>query len=288
MLVVEIQFLLLVLVAALGASAGSFLGSLNYRLPKKYIRKWHEEEDLGELGVEIAEDPEVVNSPRSLCVHCKKKLEWWELIPIFSFILLRGRCSECKGKISPQYFVMEGLMLLLTVFFYLKFGLNAEFIILVILSAIFLLAAGIDLQTFILPDFLTIPVIVSGLLVTLLQFTLGIKLNPPFATSVQDSVLGLILIPTFLILFTWLFKVVTKKEGFGFGDIKLLAGVGVWFGLFGVFATLLLSCFLGIAGQILVSLLTKRKIFGVHYPFGPYIVAGLFVYLFVFDFLASG
>ncbi|MCS6961898.1 MAG: prepilin peptidase [Deltaproteobacteria bacterium] len=272
----------IILVAIFGLVVGSYLGSLSYRIPRKHIKKWYEEENLEELNVSLEEDPEVVNSPRSKCPNCKKTLNWWELIPVFSYVLLRGRCSGCRQEISPSYVIIELTTALTAVLTYVLFGISVEAVLLFVLLSVLLLASSIDFKCYILPDFLTLPVAATGVVYCVLLYLNTVLLKPPFSNHALDSFSGGIIIPVFLIVFSWIFEKIRQKEGFGFGDIKLLSGIGFWFGLNGACASIVIGSILALINAVIMKFAKNKPVFGVYYPFGPFLYVGLLIWVFHF------
>lgn len=269
----------IVFVLFLSLAVGSFLGAQSYRIPRRFITTWREEEGLDELGVDIAPDDEVVRSNRSRCPNCKHELRWTELIPIVSYVIQRGKCRHCKHAISPRYIIIEFLSLLNGISSYAIFGLSVEGLIMFTIFSTLILASSIDIECFILPDFLTLPLAFTGLTYGILLTFTSVSLKDPFATAGFDSFVGGLILPGALVIFSWIFEKVRGKEGFGFGDIKLLVGIGFWFGSMGFLSSLFLGSVLALIFAFLKWLFQNSKIFGVYHPFGPFLVAGLFLFV---------
>ncbi|MCS6893650.1 MAG: prepilin peptidase [Deltaproteobacteria bacterium] len=267
------------IVGILGSIIGSFLGALSYRIPRRFIKKWFEDEELADLGVTLEEDPEIVNSKRSRCPNCKKVLSWWELIPIISWLLLRGKCKSCNERISFRYPLIEFLTVFSAVLTYYLLGLSFEGLVLFIILCVLILASSVDIECFILPDFLTVPLIVAGLIYCFVLLTTDYFAQKPFSQEVLDSVFGGLVLPGVLTIFSWIFSKIKGKEGFGFGDIKLLSGLGFLLGFNANFFVLMVASVLAILNAVINKILGKGEIFGQYYPFGPFLVAGVFIYL---------
>jgi leader peptidase (prepilin peptidase)/N-methyltransferase len=248
---------------------GSFLNVVIHRLPKMMEADWHMQ--CAELRGEIMPESPRFNLwlPRSACPQCGHQITALENIPLLSWLWLRGRCSACGTPISARYPLVELLTALLSAAAAWKWGVSAQ-----TLGALFLIwaliaLAFIDLDTTLLPDSLTLPLLWLGLL-----FNLG----GHFA-SLPDAVIGAMVGYGVLWSVYWLFKLVTGKEGMGFGDFKLLAAIGAWLGWQLLPVTLLLSSVVGAAIGIVMIVLVKHDR-RVPIPFGPYLAGGGLVALF--------
>lgn len=264
--------------AVIALVVGSFLGAQSYRIPRRYIERWKEEEGLDELGVDITPDDELVQSKRSKCPACKKDLTWVELIPLFSFLIQGGKCRHCKARISWRYILVEMASLINGLSSYLLFGFSVEALMFFAIFSVLILASSIDIECFILPDFLTLPVAGSGVVYSIILTFTSFRLSAPFASSGIDSLLGGFLMPLFLVMFSWVFEKIRGKEGFGFGDVKLLVGIGFWFGSMGFVAALFLGSVLALFFALLKWMFKRSAVFGVYHPFGPFLVAGLYIF----------
>lgn len=269
----ELPILWLAVALILGLLVGSFLNVVIHRLPIMLEQGWRR--DCQEL-LEIATDPNpaVYNliTPRSACPHCHSPIKAWQNIPVISWLWLRGRCRQCQQKISVQYPLIELASGLLTLFAAWYFGVCATAIAAWIFGWMLLAAAVIDLKTSLLPDNLTLPLMWLGILLALTGFGTTVTL--------ENAVLGAI--AGYLVLWSiyWLFKLITGREGMGYGDFKLLAALGAWLGWQQLPIILLLSAGVGAVvgiGMILFLEHDKR----VPIPFGPYLAsAGLLSYYF--------
>lgn len=260
----------------LGLMVGSFLNVVIYRLPKMMEREWHNN-CLELQGKEISEQKKfTLASPRSACPKCNHQITALENIPIISYLLLGGKCKGCKTKISIRYPLVEALTgALLGVVTY-KFGYTHTTLFAWVFSLALITLTFIDFDTQLLPDDITLPLLWLGLLFNLNNGFIDLK------SAVIGAVAG------YLILWSvyWLFKIVTKKEGMGYGDFKLLAAIGAWFGWQLIPAVILLSSVLGtVIGIALI--LFRGKSGGTAIPFGPFLALGGIAALFFGQQLAS-
>lgn len=257
------------LVFLLGLAVGSFLNVLIHRLPRMLEADWRAQ--CAELKGEAPEATPLYNLlvPRSACPSCGHQITALENIPLLSWLWLRGRCSACGVHISARYPLVELLaaMLSAAVAWQLGFGLAAVGAILFIWALIAL--TFIDLDTTLLPDDITLPLLWGGLLFNLFG---------TFA-SLQSAVIGAMAGYLSLWSIYWLFKLVTGKEGMGYGDFKLLAAIGAWLGWELLPVTILLSSVVGAAvgfGMVVFIKHDRR----IPIPFGPYLAGGGVVALF--------
>jgi leader peptidase (prepilin peptidase)/N-methyltransferase len=258
-------------VAGLGLLIGSFLNVVILRLPRRMEWQWKTD------AREILEQPEIYDPPPpgiviepSHCPHCKHKLSWFENIPVFSWLVLRGRCRHCHAPISPQYPLVELITCLLAVAAVARFGFGWQGFGAAVLSCFLVALAGIDLRTRLLPDSLTLPLMWLGLIGSI------DNLYMPTKPALLGAMVG------YLSLWSvwWLFKQLTGKEGMGHGDFKLLAALGAWVGLKGILPIILLSSLVGaVIGSIWLA--AKGRDRATPIPFGPYLaIAGWLVFFF--------
>jgi leader peptidase (prepilin peptidase)/N-methyltransferase len=252
---------------AFGLLVGSFLNVVILRLPLRL--QWAWERDSRELlgmadsATEALPPPGIVVE-RSHCPKCGHVLAAWENIPLVSYVALRGRCRKCRAAISIQYPMVElltGVAFALVVW---RFGLTPQGLAALLFSGVLIAAAGIDWRTTLLPDDLTLPLLWIGL---------GLSLVPVFAAP-SDAIVGAIVGYGSLWSVYWAFKLLTGKEGMGYGDFKLLAAIGAWCGVGAILPVLLMS---SVVGAILGSLaiLIQGRDRATPIPFGPYLaVAG--------------
>ena len=248
---------------------GSFLNVVIYRLPKMMEREWRRQcAELRGEPVEV-ESPFNIVIPRSACPHCGHKITALENIPVVSYVFLGGRCSQCHTSISTRYPVVEVLTAFISGFIAWHFGYGfAAFAALVFVWAMMALAF-IDMDTQLLPNDITLPLLWGGLL---------INLGDGF-TDIRSAVLGAV--AGYLALWSvyWCFKLITGREGMGYGDFKLLAVIGAWLGWQMLPLVILFSSLVGAMAGIGLIVIAKH---GRHVPipFGPYLVGGAFVALF--------
>jgi len=251
--------------AVLGLLVGSFLNVVILRLPARLAAQWRREAQE-ELALEAAEEalpPGIVREP-SHCPHCKHPLAIGDNIPLFAWLLLRGRCRYCRTPISIQYPLVELLSGVLSALVVWKFGPSWVALAGLVFTWMLIALAGIDFRTQLLPDQLTFPLLWLGLLLSLLpMFVLP-------ASAILGAAIG------YLSLWSvyWLFKLLTGKEGMGYGDFKLLAALGAWMGPGALLPVILLSSLVGaLLGGALILLRKHGR--EVPMPFGPFIaVAG--------------
>lgn len=252
--------------AVLGLLIGSFLNVVIYRLPKMLERQWAAE--CAEMAGKPPETAAPFNLmvPRSRCPHCGHMIRWYENVPVISYLLLRGRCSACKAPISVRYPLVEITTSGLFFFSVWQWGATATGAIWCAFAATLLALALIDWDTTLLPDDLTLPLLWLGLVASALQWTpVGLH------TSLWGAVAG------YLSLWSvyWLFKLVTGKEGMGYGDFKLFAALGAWFGWQALIPMILLASIIGAIVGIAMKFSTGLRE-GGYVPFGPFLAgAGL-------------
>lgn len=254
---------LVLLAGVLGLLVGSFLNVVGHRLPIMMERHWASE--CAELNkAEAQRDNQVYNltTPRSACPACGHKITALENIPILSYLFLRGKCRGCGVKISPQYPVVEAISGLLSVFIAWHFGYGWQTLTALFFTWALIALTIIDLKKQLLPDSITLPLLWAGLI---------INLGHVF-TDIESSVLGAV----FGYLSLWsiyhLFRLLTGKEGMGYGDFKLLAALGAWLGWQALPIIIILSSLVGAVVGI-TMILFKRQQRGQPIPFGPFLAA---------------
>ena len=240
----------LLLVGILGSLWGSFANVCIYRLPLKGG----------------------VVKGRSFCPKCKKKILWYENIPILSYFILGGKCSKCKKKISTQYLIVEAISIISFLIIYYLFGISLTTILLIILFLSFLIIFFIDLKHYIIPDVLTFPMMALGFFKSF-----DPNLSPIFPNYI-NSLLGGIIGYGIIWLLIIFYKKIRNKEGMGLGDAKLLAVIGFWFGWISIPFVIFLSSVIPLI-IVIPDLLKKSKKLTSEIPFGPYIITGTFIYL---------
>ena len=240
----------LIFVIILGALWGSFANVCIIRMPQG-------------KGVVVG---------RSFCVKCNKKIQWFDNIPIISYLLLKFKCRNCKTKISFQYFLVETISLINFLVLYLIFGLSLTTLFLIILSVVFLIIFFIDLKHYIIPNSLTYSMMILGFIKS---FVPNLEpIFPNFLNSLIGGLLGYGIIWS-IIYFYRQFK---KKEGMGLGDAKLFAVIGFWFGWISIPFVIFLSSIIALL-SVLPDLLRSSKKLSSQIPFGPFIILGTIFYL---------
>ncbi|MDM7481121.1 MAG: A24 family peptidase [Halomonas sp.] len=252
--------LLLAISLVLGLCLGSFLNVVITRLPVMLMRQWR-----NEALIALGQPPEAhprfnLAYPASLCPSCEHAIAWHDNLPLLGWLKRRGRCANCHTHISPQYPVVELMGGLLAVAVVQLHGATLASLFLYAACLTLLVLAVIDLRTYLLPDILTLPLLWMGLLYQLLFQPLMLP------SAVIGAMAGYLILWSFY----WLFKLLTGKEGMGFGDFKLLAGLGAWLGWEMLPLLLIVSAGLGaIIGLGVQAMMPKLR--GQPMPFGPFL-----------------
>jgi len=249
----------------LGLLVGSFLNVVIHRLPIMLDRDWKaQSREILELPPEPEPPRYNLILPNSTCPHCSHKIRATENIPILSYLLLKGRCSQCKAPISKRYPLVELASGLLTAFIAYHFGFSYQAGAFMLLTWGLLAMSMIDVDRQLLPDALVLPLLWLGLIVN------AFGLFTDLSSALWGAVFGYLS----LWLVFWLFKLVTGKEGMGYGDFKLLAMLGAWGGWQILPLTVLLSSLVGaVLGVIMLKL--RNQATSTPIPFGPYLaIAG--------------
>jgi leader peptidase (prepilin peptidase) / N-methyltransferase len=260
----------------LGLVVGSFLNVVIYRLPIMLERQWREQaaEFSGAAAAATvpATLPERFNLvfPRSSCPACRAPIGALQNIPLLSWVLLRGRCGQCGASISARYPLVESLTGILFALVAWRFGFGWPALAAVALTAFLVALTFIDIDRQLLPDSLTLPLMWLGLLISLL----GPYPGSPVPVDVRSSLIGAIAGYLSLWSVYHLFRLVTGKEGMGYGDFKLFAALGAWLGWQMLFATILIAASVGaVVGITLIAV--RRHHRAAPIPFGPFLaVAG--------------
>lgn len=245
---------------------GSFLNVVIYRLPIMMEREWKSEYQSYFHPDQSPEQPERFNliKPDSTCPKCGHGIRFWENIPVISYLLLGGKCGNCKSPISLRYPMVELLTAVLSTWIAVHYGPSSAALIAILVTWLLVAMTFIDLDKMILPDQLTLPMLWIGLLASIEHIFV----------SPTDAILGAAI--GYLILWSiyWGFKLLTGKEGMGYGDFKLLAALGAFTGWQGLLIIILLSSFVGAVFGIVIMIRQKQgKDLAI--PFGPYLaIAG--------------
>jgi len=262
-----------VLAGILGLLVGSFLNVMIYRIPKMMERQWAAEcaEYAATAGIAApaAVQTEVFNlsQPRSRCQACGHQLRWYENIPVLSYVFLRGQCSSCGVGISARYPLVELFTAGLFFFCVQHWGATPAGLAWCFFSAMLVALAFIDWDTTLLPDDLTLPLLWAGLLASALQW-----IEVPLFSAVMGVVAGYLS----LWLVYWGFKLATGKEGMGYGDFKLFAALGAWFGWQALVPLILMASVVGAIVGIALKLASSLRE-GGYVPFGPFLAGAGFL-----------
>jgi leader peptidase (prepilin peptidase)/N-methyltransferase len=253
---------------AFGLAIGSFLNVVIYRLPKMMQAEWQAQ--CAELEGRTPEPAPRFNLlvPGSHCPDCKTPLRVRDNLPLLSYLAARGRCAHCGSAISMRYPIVEALTAALSSWVAWRFGFGLAGLAALAFTFVLIALTFIDADTTLLPDSLTLPLLWLGLLLNVDGTFV------PLQQAVTGAAAG------YLILWTiyWLFKLATGKEGMGYGDFKLLAALGAWFGWKMLLPILLLSSVVGaIVGIVLLVMARRGR--DIPIPFGPYLAAAGFIAL---------
>ena len=253
----------------LGLIVGSFLNVVIHRLPKMMEAQW--QRDCAEFTEEAPFEAEKLSLafPRSRCPHCDAEIKATQNIPVLSYLMLGGKCAACNLPISVRYPFIETITALLWILCGLQFGVSDALAGAMLLTTILVVLTVIDLDHQLLPDSLTLPLLWIGLL---------INIDGTFV-SLESAVLGAVFGYLCLWSVFWLFKIVTGKEGMGYGDFKLLAALGAWFGLTALPTIVLFSSVVGAVLGI-AMILTGKQNRDTPMPFGPFLAGAGLIHLF--------
>ena len=248
--------LILAVVFVVGAVVGSFLNVCIARIP----------------------NGESVVHPPSHCPECKFPIAFYDNVPLISYLVLSGRCRACRRRISPRYFVVELLTALLAAALYYQFGLGLAFLVAFVFVAALIVISFIDLDVRIVPDIISLPGIVVGLLFSIVgRYLISDPLD--IVPTPVSALIGAVAGGGFLLAVAWLYERVTGVEGMGGGDIKLLAMIGAFLGWPSIPLTLFFS---SLGGSVIGLILMLRKGVGGKYalPFAPFLCFGALFHLF--------
>jgi len=256
------------LAGVLGLLIGSFLNVVIHRLPKMLERQWADE-CAALIRPEVPpQESEPLNLmvPRSRCGHCGHRIRWYENIPVISFLWLKAECSNCHHAISWRYPLIELATGLLWSACAWRWGFSLSALAWAGFGSALLVLAAIDWDTTLLPDDITLPLVWAGICSTALGWT---------PTSLADSTWGAVAGYLSLWLVFWAFKLATGKEGMGYGDFKLFAALGAWFGWQALIPIILMSSVIGAMVGITMQFSSGLRE-GGYIPFGPFLaLAGL-------------
>ncbi|MDZ7891327.1 MAG: A24 family peptidase [Rhodoferax sp.] len=266
-----LQWLDVGILGLLGLLIGSFLNVVIHRLPKMMERQWAAEYAEMAGKEPPAQAPFNLMVPRSRCPHCGHLIAWYENIPVVSYMALRGRCAECKKPISVRYPLVEFVTGALFGFCAWQWGLTVTALVWCVFCAALVSLAMIDWDTTLLPDDITLPLVWLGLVASALGWT-----AVPLSTALWGAVAG------YLSLWSiyWLFKLITGKEGMGYGDFKLFAALGAWFGWPVLIPMILLASVIGAIVGIAMKFTSGLRE-GGYVPFGPFLAGAGFAALII-------
>lgn len=263
------DFLLCGLVAVFGLSVGSFLNVLIHRLPIMLQRHWEAECATSTQQLDTPAATFNLWRPVSHCPHCQTPLVWYHNIPVLSYLVLHGHCADCQQPIHWRYPLVELVTAVLFVAIWLRYGYSTQTPLAWAMISTLLALAGIDWHTTLLPDDLTLPLLWAGLLAANLHWT-----NAPPSAAIGGAAIGYLS----LWLVFWIFKLITGQIGMGYGDFKLFAALGAWFGWSALLPMILIA---SVSGTIIGLALKVRGHLGAeHYiPFGPFLaLAGIWAW----------
>ena len=269
--------LLLLVTFIFSLLVGSFLNVVIYRFPKSMEYEWnndsinHLSESIPDLKPLLEkhiqkEKPPSIIWARSNCQNCNHQIKAWENIPVFGFLFLKGKCSNCKTKISHRYWIIELLTAVLSTLVVSHFGWGYASIAGLVLTYFLIAIAMIDFDTMVIPDQFSLTLMWIGLFISLWL----VYINP--TASIKGALFGYLLLWSVF----HLFKLVTGKDGMGYGDFKLLAAGGAWFGIQAVLVIIIMSSFAGAVFGTLFIVLSKSKK-SKPIPFGPYLAVGIWL-----------
>ncbi len=272
-------------VFVLGLVVGSFLNVVIYRVPIMLEREWRTQAaEVLSTEAPLAEAPFNLATPRSACPSCKAPIRAWQNIPVVSWLALRGRCAACAARISVRYPLIELTTGLSSAWVAWHFGFGAPAVCALLVTWTLIALTGIDIDHQLLPDTLTLPLMWAGLLAAIV---VGPMIGVALPVSAPEAIIGASAGYVSLWLVYHLFKLVTGKEGMGYGDFKLFAALGAWLGWKVLPLIILLSAATGaVLGILLIVLRGRDK--AAPMPFGPYLAAAGWLAMMYGDALVSG
>ena len=265
---------------------GSFLNVVIYRLPIMMERDWRAQcAELAETPAPEIPADETFNLvvPRSRCPSCGKQITAWQNIPVLSYLMLGGRCAQCKEAISARYPVVEFVTALLVAVVAWRFGATWQGLMAMLLTLYLVPITMIDFDRYLIPDSLVLPLVWVGLAMSLWHPMAGADV---LFISPRDAIIGAIAGYLSLWTFYWLFKLATGKEGMGYGDFKLLAALGAWLGYQYLFTIIIMSAVVGAALGIALIIFRGRD-HQVPMPFGPFLAGAGWITMLWGDLLKS-
>ena len=262
--------LFIAVVFAFALVIGSFLNVVIHRLPIMMQREWLEQaEELTNTPseVDIPEGRFDLVMPRSRCPSCDARITAWQNIPIVSYLLLRGRCANCGQSISARYPLVELMTAVLAATCAWRFGIGWEALMAIALTLALVPITMIDADTQLIPDSIVLPVLWLGLAISLFYPVAG---SETLFIMPADAIVGAMAGYLSLWSIYWLFKLITGKEGMGYGDFKLLAALGAWLGWQQLPMIIMMSAVVGVLINVTL-IVTRGKDRNIPIPFGPYL-----------------
>ena len=274
----------------LGLIIGSFLNVVIYRLPIILEREWRSQaSEVLAAGAEpvapaVLADRFTLSTPRSACPNCKAPITALQNIPVISWLVLRGRCASCKAKISVRYPSVELATGVLSAWVAWHFGFGEPAACALLVTWALIALTGIDIDHQLLPDGITLPLMWAGLLAAVV---IGPVVGSAIPVSATDAIIGAAAGYVSLWLVFHAFKLVTGKEGMGFGDFKLFAALGAWLGWKVLPLVIVLSAATGaLLGILMIALQARDR--RAPMPFGPYLAAAGWLAMMYGDALLNG
>lgn len=257
-----------ILIGVLAGCVGSFINMAAYRIPKQLYFSWFIEcYNFLQLNPKISKTPKLnlnLFYPHSHCPNCKQKVYFWDNIPIISYLILKAKCRNCKILIPISYLLTEIITTLTSIIVAYKFGINYKLIFALLFTWTLILQALIDFKEYIIPDEITLPILWLGLIINKFEVF----------TDLTSAVFGAIAGYLVFWIVYWVFKIVTGKEGLGYGDFKLLAMLGAWLGYNKLLFIIMLASTIGSIVGIGMIIYFKHD-HNKPLSFGPYLaIAG--------------
>jgi leader peptidase (prepilin peptidase)/N-methyltransferase len=274
----------------LGLVVGSFLNVVIYRLPIMLEREWQSQAaevlitSTATTNIPAPTERFTLSTPRSACPACKSPIKAWHNIPVVSWLALRGRCASCKTKISARYPVVELATAVLSAWVAYHFGFGAPAACALIITWTLIALTGIDIDHQLLPDNMTLPLMWAGLVAAV---AIGPVAGAALPVSPKEAIIGAAAGYLSLWLVFHAFKLVTGKEGMGYGDFKLFAALGAWLGWKVLPLVIILSAATGAVLGILMIVFRGRDR-AAPMPFGPYLAAAGWLAMMYGDSLVNG
>jgi prepilin signal peptidase PulO-like enzyme (type II secretory pathway) len=274
-----VYFLQILLVSVLGIVLGSFATALTYRVPRKLPWVFNK----GQVSEDDNAEKDKCNkigAERSRCTSCNERLKAVDLVPVFSWIFLRGKCRYCNAEIGKKYLAIELITLLAALGVYFSFGFSVYMLLLLLAIPFLVSLLFIDLEYMILPDQLVLILACMG---GFFVFGQGMIEGEQFLTIMLSAISGAVIFGGISWLLRYFMYIVTKKDCLGFGDIKFFAMAGLWLGVSALPYFMILSGGLGVIFGIIWKFIKGGKMF----PFGPAIIVAFYILLVSGDFVAS-